>query len=731
MFLCTAEGKKVKIAFELPQENIKIGDFVKVYNDKGGIVAQIINVKTDEKSSGNYAEGIILKTLLKDNQWSEWQGNLPARGFTCQKVSSVELTENTAGKDVSDPVNLGYLISNNKPFDVSADKISNPFVILGDANSIKTKTIKKLALELSGQNKKCVIFDLKGDFSSLNPKSALIAGKNFKLSLNSAGIQSLYEKTLNEIPAKTKAVIEDVLMHVQDYADSSDLGFIPFASFKGVVENEYKNGNVGELVLLKNQLAKLEKQGVYGNTRREINAFKNVIDKENIVTIDLSALPELWHTEILNCVINTGIKENLEFVLFVEAEGEFSDSKLIDKILSLKNKSKITPFLSASYQNKNIHKLISYAENILFFAPKFSFDFVSFKEYLELLSLNNTVFYGSASSEIPVFLNIETDIEYCEEAELFEPQQPVYPQPDFSRFLSVPDSYVPFESPQEKPAVEIKEIPVMMNEIFADAGKPEEEPAMNAGFQVGEFLNFDVKNFDDKASAVFEPVESFEAVEEEKIEPEDEFEEFEEYNLGSEDEPEYTYEQAEEIIEEPLFEAVEEDYEQVEETYEEEVIEEPRFESVESEEDYEPVEEIIEESEEYEEINPYELDDSFEDVELSEEVIIEEEPSFSEPLIDYDDQITSDVDTLYTGGRKTTTLENEPIQEEIPVYAVESEPSDNEIDFNEGEKVEHDKYGTGTIKKIINYGNKKLLSIQFEGVGRRLLDPQLAVIRKA
>jgi len=52
------------------------------------------------------------------------------------------------------------------------------------------------------------------------------------------------------------------------------------------------------------------------------------------------------------------------------------------------------------------------------------------------------------------------------------------------------------------------------------------------------------------------------------------------------------------------------------------------------------------------------------------------------------------------------------------------------INFKEGDTVQHQKYGMGTVKKIISYGNKKLCSIHFKKVGRRLLDPELAVIEK-
>ena len=52
------------------------------------------------------------------------------------------------------------------------------------------------------------------------------------------------------------------------------------------------------------------------------------------------------------------------------------------------------------------------------------------------------------------------------------------------------------------------------------------------------------------------------------------------------------------------------------------------------------------------------------------------------------------------------------------------------MDFEKGDMVVHEKFGNGRIEKIINYGSKKLCSVYFEGVGRRLLDPSLSEIKK-
>lgn len=51
--------------------------------------------------------------------------------------------------------------------------------------------------------------------------------------------------------------------------------------------------------------------------------------------------------------------------------------------------------------------------------------------------------------------------------------------------------------------------------------------------------------------------------------------------------------------------------------------------------------------------------------------------------------------------------------------------------IEQGDLVVHAKYGTGTVEKMIKYGTKTLFSINFDNVGRRLLDPTLTEIKKA
>ena len=72
----------------------------------------------------------------------------------------------------------------------------------------------------------------------------------------------------------------------------------------------------------------------------------------------------------------------------------------------------------------------------------------------------------------------------------------------------------------------------------------------------------------------------------------------------------------------------------------------------------------------------------------------------------------------------------------VPIYPADDNENIDIVEgstetFEQGDKVSHPKYGIGIVEKMIKYGNKTLCSINFENVGRRLLDPAISEISKA
>ena len=136
----------------------------------------------------------------------------------------------------------------------------------------------------------------------------------------------------------------------------------------------------------------------------------------------------------------------------------------------------------------------------------------------------------------------------------------------------------------------------------------------------------------------------------------------------------------------------------------------------------------------------------------------DEPEEFSDSDLDFIDSINTDEELLElkeedenTAGENSGILEelqNEPItlQESndeilekresntpiVPVYDADIPEEDLVVSdpLEQGDAVVHAKYGNGIVEKMIKYGNKTLFSINFENVGRRLLDPALTEIKK-
>ena len=103
----------------------------------------------------------------------------------------------------------------------------------------------------------------------------------------------------------------------------------------------------------------------------------------------------------------------------------------------------------------------------------------------------------------------------------------------------------------------------------------------------------------------------------------------------------------------------------------------------------------------------------------------DENEDFIEPLeeINDSDKFIEEKEVLQTKSSQNTI---------IPVYDAEIPEEDivTSDSIEQGDVVTHSKYGTGVVEKMIKYGTKTLFSINFDNIGRRLLDPTLTELKK-
>ena len=124
--------------------------------------------------------------------------------------------------------------------------------------------------------------------------------------------------------------------------------------------------------------------------------------------------------------------------------------------------------------------------------------------------------------------------------------------------------------------------------------------------------------------------------------------------------------------------------------------------------------------------------------------IINVQPQSSEELTEADLDMISEIDVeLHEEEQKEQQkkeqdvepiipkyIDDTPDEPKLPVFSQPELQSPKNVDFKKNDRVRHTKFGEGVVEKVINYGNKKLCSIYFEKVGRRLLEPHISELEK-
>ena len=312
----------------------------------------------------------------------------------------------------------------------------------------------------------------------------------------------------------------------------------------------------------------------------------------------------------------------------------------------------------------------------------------------------------------------ESDLEeQIEEAPLIDSQEEYHTQVDEVQTIEIPEDISDLaeevleeEIDKANTAIEAEEIqPEIVNEPIQEIS-PEEQ--LQTILEVEEPQTIELKEYSEEDNNTTEIIPLTDELDEEL----DTIVELDESEISEADIiVDFEDEINEELSEEDLDKAIVQDVDKVFTTMKDDSI---------SDSDLDFIDELNSEVEEDEDVIP--LSEGMEELtELSEET--EEEDSFLEPLEEVNDfvqEVAEEKEILETRNAST------PI---VPVYGADIPAEDMVLsdDIEQGDTVIHAKYGNGVVEKMIKYGTKTLYSINFDNVGRRLLDPTLTEIKKA
>jgi hypothetical protein len=491
MIIESVSTSAVRLSFDTQKENLYLGDFVKIFDNKSsGFLAQVLKVESDKETPNtNTALARILMTISSDKKLSQWTGKSPSKNLKAEKLINKELLAFLNTDRSQKTISLGTLrddASSRLYFEIS--KLKGLSAIFSDFSQDKIKIAELFAFQLNQNNEKTVIFDLKGNFSNISDAAKLTAGINFKLPLDYSGIESLYNNSLTGISTETRSSIEDIFSEVQDYAKTCEEGYIPFSKFKNVVDEEYQENKIPELALLKNKLSKIQNENIFADSEIEFESLRLSIDNNNLTIFDLSSVPNIWHKDFIGYVLNS-CSQSLQKPMYIimEVNEPTFDFNLIDKISVGGIKRQIYPLLLIDYNSKYADYVLSYAKNLILCPQGInSKKFANFDLTFSRINSNAIVFYGDFSSNLPVVGQIDeiSDIEEEIEDDFIQSddyytEQGIVPQPKTEEkhevipvqneeIIETEYSYLEEEISEEQEVEDVETLDESVQEIYED-----------------------------------------------------------------------------------------------------------------------------------------------------------------------------------------------------------------------------------------------------------------------
>ena len=754
----------VKIAYDV-NDNLALSSFVIIEDTNTPYVAQVVNVKADKLT--NFAIVKLLFTFNEEGILKNYNGTIPSLKSTVSILPSKELLDIIP---IENNLIMGELAQQNVTLNVDKTILDNNLLVCSDNVENTNILLKNITKQI---DEKIVIFDTDGLFDAENK---ITFGKDFKLPLNYDTINFIYENELDDVDATSRAVIQDIFIEVQEYTKNLPEGYLPFETFINVVDQQYKETQIPQLVLLKNKLIKYRDLNAFAETLKDVLSLSIAIDKSKVTIIDISEMAPVLQKEIMSYTygVMKGINETI--YSFVKVDNANSSKRLLKTFLS---RDGIYTTIICRHEYKYLPELKSAAQNLILFTPQtLQHDFAAYNTFLNKLNTDEFIIYGAHTQNIPLIveldeleLDTQNDDDETESGKNIEeiPSSNVVPMPAPVQNTAPQENVTVTPEPEIQEEENFKAPEVEYPDLGFDNETPSSNEAPTVDFPETETLNVTEEQPEENFTQIELP-ETFEEPEIEEVQQEEPEEDIQE-NFDNE------------ISQEPIEEEVfmpETDIPQVEineDLSEQAIIEDSNISETPAEytsqatEEQAPIYNILDDNEiDYQDAEPEvlplepEIDYSVEDIDIEEnyqepqpydeneamieqaakdvdKLIYEKLPNEDVTLDDLSDlqsdELTEDdlnlIGDLASDNGITPEPELEYNEEQppvVPIYNAEDIEPQEQQSLEPGDRVSSPKYGEGVVEKMIKYGNKMLCSIEFPNIGRRLLDPAMTEIKK-
>lgn len=395
MQITEIKNNLVRISYEAGRVNLILSGFVLIRDQNLSYIAQVVHLEAN--SQGSFAVLKLLFTFDNSGVLNPYNGSIPSPQSELEIINTQELLNLF---EVLSPVLLGDLAQQGIELNLDRTLFEENLLVCCEKKEHSEIFIKNTATQLVYQGKKVLIIDLTGEIS----QHKITAGEDFKLPLNYDSINFIYEKGLDEASGESKAIIQEVFLEVQNYVKTLPDKFLPFELFKNVVDDQYKQNGLVQLVLLKNKLLKFQEAGIFAQNKNEFALLEDSLDKNALSVLDVSKLDAIFQREIVSYAYSLISQSGREVYIILNINDDNSDKKLLKQIFTSKSAYST---LICPYSYKYLNELKQIAKNLIMFQPlQQQQDFAGYSTFLNKLNSDEFIIYGKTTHNIPLIVKL-------------------------------------------------------------------------------------------------------------------------------------------------------------------------------------------------------------------------------------------------------------------------------------------------------------------------------------
>lgn len=752
MQLFEVKNDIAKIIYNPAETHLLPSDFLLIQDVNQKLIAQIVNISTTKSTYDNLADVRLVLSIDKDDNLSYYNGYIPSKSCSIVYIGADEIIELIKGQNQT--ILFGNL-SNHSECSVttSIDFVKDKVYIQSDRDDNTKIVIQNIVAELISANQKVVVLDFDGCYKSIANVKRLKITEDIKLPLNIDAFNTIFEYEIVDCPLEDKAVVQSIILELKEYLQTLANQFLPFNTFKNVIEQEFASNPISGLMVLRNKLWTYAQANLFAENKSQIDIANNVLENHNLVIIDASEIDETWYKFVIQ-TIKSSLNKNCYLVLSL-------NDAMMDKkaLLNLYNNQNVIPVVYTNYSSRYRQILKSICKNQILFKPsKLVEDDDSYSVLLNKINSAEFIIYGETTLYLPLIIELQSfnipsvnEIAKIESQNIEEQSKNIIEnklednlddKSILDEAFTVEDTIVndiPRPMSMQDNSNDLDELTNIQKEEdieddFNDSDldfldEQTIEPLMVEDNSPDSNLIKDENQYD-----IFTPLET--QNEENVSKTESVIDDIEELSLETEEVPEIDIDKILETDDDILNEEFsvgiddepaknEEVLEEIETSIDETPIEELEDENIITEE----TQDAPKEEEAVDDIIP--LDDVINDITSKLENEEEKKNSNNESKDeDFEVELENDEELVPPPINSDIKTKESP---DLTVYPADNnnELSEKNIPFEIGDRVYHPKHGYGVIEGFANYSNKILFcQIEFEKVGRRILDPRIAGIEK-